>query len=151
MLTFQSPIQRSKTYHVPNSPTTLKFVAYTSPRSLAATVSYQTLVTALNSIYHSTVLNHGDGRIISDTLSWSYSGATVTIENHGHDHTGQLTWGMLVDTMYGVGTFLEEEACWSGLWMMEVEGFGNIGSGYIGPKVDKEVEGALAGLVDETA
>ncbi len=35
--------------------------------------------------------------------------------------------------------------------MMEVEGFGNIGSGYIGPKVDKEVEGALAGLVDETA
>ena len=140
-----------KTYHVPNSRTTLLFFAYTAPRSLAPTLSYQTLVTALNSIYHSTVFNHGDGRISTDTVSWSYGGATVSIENHGHDRTGQLTWGTLVDTMYGVGTFLEGEACWSGEWMIEVEGLGNIGSGFIGAKVDDEVGSTLAGMTIETA
>ena len=58
---------------------------------------------------------------------------------------------MLVDTMYGVGTFLEGEACWSGEWMIEVEGLGNIGSGFIGAKVDDEVGSTLAGMTVETA
>ena len=56
---------------------------------------------------------------------------------------------MLVDTMYGVGTFLDGEACWSGEWMIEVEGLGNIGSGFIGPK--DEVGRTLAGTRAETA
>ena len=52
---------------------------------------------------------------------------------------------MLVDTMYGVGAFLEGEACWSGEWMMRVEGLGNIGSGFVGATVDGGLEGRLAG------
>ena len=150
-LTIPSPLQKQKSYRVPNSRITLLFIAYTSPRSLAPAVSYQTLVTALNSIYHSTVFNHGDGRIFIKTVSWSYGGANIFIENHGHDRTGQLTWGMLVDTMYGVGTFLEEEACWSGEWMIEAKGLGNIGSGYIGEKVDNEVDSTLARTKVKTA
>ncbi|CAD6578185.1 MAG: hypothetical protein ASARMPREDX12_008663 [Alectoria sarmentosa] len=145
MLTHQSPLQRPKSYHVPNSPTTLLFIAYTAPPTLPPTFTYQTLVTALNSIYHSTILNHGDGLILTNVVSWSYGGAILTIENHGDDRTGQLTWGMLVDTMYGVGAFLEGEACWSGEWMMRVEGLGNIGSGFVGATVDGGLEGRLAG------
>lgn len=136
---------------MPNSPTTLIFVAYSAPRPLSPTVSYQTLVTALKSIYVSTLHNHGDGLILVDTASWSYGGATVTIENHGQDRTGQLSWGVLVDTMFGVGSFLEIEACWSGEWMIEVEGLGKIGSGSIGAKVDDEVGSKSAGTTAETA
>ena len=138
-------------YHVPNTPTTLIFVTYTAPRSLTPAVSYQALVTALNSIYHSTVRNHGDGLMFAKTASWSYGGATVTIENHGQDRTGQLTWGMLVDTMYGVGTFLETKGCWSGEWMIEVVGLGKIGSGSLGVNLDDEVGGTPAGITAETA
>ncbi|KAF6227383.1 hypothetical protein HO133_008827 [Letharia lupina] len=149
--TGSNPIQRSKSYHVPNSPTTLIFIGYAAAPTLAPTVTYQTLLTALNSIYHSAILNHGDGLIFIDTVSWSYGGAIATIENHGDARTGQLTWSMLADTMYGVGAFFEREACWIGEWMIEVEGLGNIGSGFIGARVDEKLEGTLAGTAVETA
>lgn len=65
---------------------------------------------------------------------------------------------MLVDTMLGVGTFLGDTflegqgpPCWSGEWMIEIEGLGNIGSGSIGPKVGKDGEAATAGVGFETA
>ena len=132
---------------MPDTSTTLIFIVYKAPRSLSPAVSYQALVTALKSIYHSTTFNHGDGLIHTKTGSWSYGGASVTIENQGLDRIGQLTWGTLVDTMYGVGAFLEGEACWSGEWMIEVEGKGNIGSGSIGATVDTKVGGALAETV----
>ena len=38
--------------------------------------------------------------------------------------------------MYGVGTFLENEKCWCGEWTIRVEGVGNIGSGFVGARVD---------------
>ena len=53
---------------------------------------------------------------------------------------------MLADTMYGVGAFLEGEACWSGEWMMQVEGLGNIGIGFVGARVDGGLGGRLAGM-----
>ena len=136
---------------MPDTSTTLIFFAYTAPRSLTPAVSYQALVTALKSIYHSTAFNHGDAFIHSGTISWSYSGASVTIENHGIDGTGLLTWGTLVDTMYGVGAFLEGETCWNGAWMIEVEGLGNIGSGTVEPKVIGGVGGTVAEVAAETA
>ncbi len=44
--------------------------------------------------------------------------------------------------MYGVGAFLQGEGCWSGEWMVMVEGAGNIGSGFVGGRVDvAEMEG----------
>lgn len=72
------------------------------------------------------------------------------MENHGRDQTGQLTWGMLVDTMYGVGSFLQEEGCWSGEWTIVVEGLGNIGSGFIGAMMDEGIDGTLAGMAMDT-
>lgn len=150
-VTGSNPRQRPKSYRVPNSPITLLFFAYTAPPSLAPTFTYQTLVTALNSIYHSTISNHGDGLIYTDVVSWYYAGAFATIENHGVDRKGQLTWGMLADIMYGVGAFMETEACWSGEWMIQVEGLGNIGSGFVGAGVvDDILEGTLAGTSAET-
>lgn len=141
---------------MPNSPITLLFIAYTSPPTLAPAVTYQTLVTALNSIFHSTISSHGDGLIFTETVSWSYPEtnpkAVVTIENHGFDRTGQLTWGMLADTLYGVGAFIQMETCWSGEWMIQVEGLGNIGSGFVGAKVDdSKLADTLAGKSVETA
>ena len=73
------------------------------------------------------------------------------IENHGVDRTGQLTWGMLADTMYGVGGFFQQEGYSTGEWTIDVEGLGKIGSGYVGVKVDGEVEGMLAGSAVESA
>ncbi|KAL9133943.1 MAG: hypothetical protein Q9175_004873 [Cornicularia normoerica] len=152
ILTFQSPLQRPKFYRVPNSPITLLFIAYAAAPAIAPTVTYQTLLTALNSIYHSTVFNHGDGLIFTNTVSWSHSGAIVSIDNHGTDRTGQLTWGMLADTMYGLGAFFQAEACWSGEWMIKVEGLGDIGSGFVGARVDyKKLESTMAGTAVETA
>ena len=136
---------------MPNSPITLLFIAYAPAATLDPTVTYQTLLTALNSIYHSTILNHGDGLILTDTLSWSYGGANTIIENHGNDRTGQLTWGMLADTMYGVGAFLQGEACWSGEWMIQVEGLGNIGSGHVGARLDTKAESMLVETAVEMA
>lgn len=100
ILTLQSPLQKPKSYHVPNSPTTLLFIAYTAPLTITPTATFQTLVTALRSIFHSTISNPGDGLIFTETVSWSYGGAIATVENHGDSRTGQLTWGMLADTMY---------------------------------------------------
>ena len=134
-----------------NSPITLVFITYEAVPTIRPSVTYQALVTTLNSIYHSTILNHGDGLVHTRALSWSSSGATVTIENHGYDRTGQLTWGMLADTMYGVGAFFEREACWDGEWMIEVKGLGNIGSGSVGAMVVNQPEGALAGPAPETS
>ena len=141
---------------MPNSLTTLVFIAYTSPPTLSPTVTYQTLVTALNSIFHSTIFKHGDGLIFQGIVSWSYPETdpkvVVTIENHGFDRKGQLTWGMLADTIYGVGAFMETEACWSGEWMIQVEGLGDIGSGFLGARVDSsKLEGTLVGKSVETA
>lgn len=136
---------------MPNSPITLLFVAYGAPASLGPTVTYQALLTALNSIYHSTILNFGDGLIRSDQISWNYSGAAVGIENMGLDRKGQLTWGMLADTMYGVGGFFQREGYSTGEWMIEVEGLGKIGSGYVGARVDAAVGNTLAGAAVESA
>lgn len=83
-------------------------------------------------------------------VSWSFGGAIVGVENHGDDRTGQLTWGMLADTIYGVGAFFQGEACSSGEWMIRVEGLGNIGSGFVGVKVDDDrLESRLARLAVE--
>lgn len=54
---------------------------------------------------------------------------------------------MLADTMYGVSAFFEREKCWSGEWMVEVEGLGNIGAGFVGARVD----GGLVGVGLEMA
>ena len=103
----------------------------------------------MNSIYHTAIFNHGDGLILTDTVSWSYAGGEVFVENHGDDRTGQLTWGTLADTMLGVGAFLEAESCWSAQWIIRVEGLGNIGSWFVGAKVDsaQESTSTLAGTV----
>ena len=73
------------------------------------------------------------------------------IENHGVDRTGQLTWGMLADTMLGVGGFFERDGYSTGEWIIEVEGLGKIGSGYVVARVGGEVEGTLTGLAVESA
>ncbi|KAM0802521.1 hypothetical protein BDR22DRAFT_843092 [Usnea florida] len=148
--TAPNPIQRTKSYHVPNSPITLNFFAYAAPPSLGPPVTFQVLLTALNSIYHSTLENHGDGLIRREQASWSYSGAAVFIENHGVDRTGQLTWGMLADTMLGVGSFFERGGYSTGEWSIDVEGLGDIGSGYVVARVGGEVEGTLAGSAVES-
>ena len=75
----------------------------------------------------------------------------MSIENHGVDRTGQLTWGMLADTMYGVGGFFQQEGYSTGEWTIDVEGLGKIGSGYVGVSVGGGVEGTLAGSVVESA
>ena len=75
----------------------------------------------------------------------------MIIENHGVDRTGQLTWGMLADTMMGVGGFFEEKGYSTGEWIIDVEGLGKIGSGHVGARVAGEVEGTLAGSVVESA
>ena len=132
---------------MPNSPITLNFIAYAAPSSLGPPVTFQALLTALNSIYHSTLENLGDGLIHRAEASWSYNGAAIFIENHGLDRTGQLTWGMLADTMLGVGGFFERDGYSTGQWMIDVEGLGQIGSGYVGARVHGGVEGTLAGPV----
>ena len=66
------------------------------------------------------------------------------IENHGVDHTGQLTWGMLADTMLGVGGFFEQGGYSTGEWVIDVEGLGKIGSGVVGARVGSEVGGTFA-------
>lgn len=50
-----------------------------------------------------------------------------------------------------MGAFFEDQACWSGEWIIEVEGLGNIGSGYIGARVDDKLESTLAGTSIEPA
>ena len=130
---------------MPDSPITLVFIVYAAAPGLAPTVTYQTLLTALNNIYHSTILNHGDGLIRTNTVSWSYAGATIGIENSGYDHRGQLTWGMLTDTTYGVGAFFRAKGYWSGEWMIQVEGLGDIGSGFVGLGVEDKLESMLGG------
>lgn len=75
----------------------------------------------------------------------------IDVENHGVDRAGQLTWGMLADIVYGVGSFLEREACWAGQWTITVQGLGNIGRGYVEEKVDNKPESTLAGTAVETA
>lgn len=81
-----------------------------------------------------------------DILTWSSGSAATIIENWGIDGRGKLTWDMLADTMLGVGTFLQQQTCTSGQWIIMVDGIGSIGVGFVGAKEIGDVRVDEAGI-----
>ncbi|KAL2046107.1 hypothetical protein N7G274_001554 [Stereocaulon virgatum] len=126
-----------RTYRVPDTPTTLYFYKYSNPAGLKTSAVYHTLVTSLNSVYHSAIRpsRTGDSLIGVDHVTWRFSGANIFIENHGLQGTNKLTWTMLADTLLGIGALLNDLECLQGQWTISDDVLGNIGTGYVGKDV----------------